>query len=359
MKPRKKDTNETAAAIASRAGDPKPGWTRRAVLKLTAGASTATLMGSLLPAFGQSDQDPAVGNASAPMFTNPLFAGDYPDPTILRVGEDFYASYTSNTYSPGLVIWHSRDLVNWTPVAHAINDSHGGEIWAPDLIEHAGRFFIYFVMGGIQVVHADHPTGPWSAPIPLNIADIDPGHVAGPDGKRYLYTFGGKVVELRADGLSTVGPSKKVYEGWAVPQRVADGGALAGRPEADPARRILLPHLRGRAAPSGPPTSHMEVVARSRIAARAVGELAAQPAHSHLQRRRKNGGRWGTALWSLRRMTAGISFITATGKTSVPWAATCCWSRWNGPATAGRVPRWGRAAASRCPRRWAWRKGHA
>lgn len=103
-------------------------------------------MGSLLPAFGQADQDPAVGNASAPRFTNPLFAGDDPDPTILRVGEDFYASYTSNTYSPGLMVWHSRDLVNWTPIEHAINDSHGGEIWAPDLIEHDGCFFIYFVM---------------------------------------------------------------------------------------------------------------------------------------------------------------------------------------------------------------------
>ncbi len=197
------------------------------------------------------------------MFKNPLFAGDYPDPTILRVGEDFYASYTSNTYSPGLVIWHSRDLVNWTPVAHAINDPHGGEIWAPDLIEHEGRYFIYFVMGGIQVVHADRPTGPWSAPIPLNIQDIDPGHVVGPDGKRYLYTFGGKVVELSADGLSTVGPRNKVYEGWAFPQEWKTEGLWLEGPKLT--RRGEYYYLTcAEGGTAGPPTSHMAVVARAK-----------------------------------------------------------------------------------------------
>ena len=149
------------------------------------------------------------------MFQNPLFAGDYADPTILRVGGDFYATHTSYRYAPGLVVWHSRDLVNWTPISHALADMRGthAEVWSPTLVEHEGRYFIYFPMGGIYVVHAEHPSGPWSAPISVGINDIDPGHVVGPDGKRYLYTAGGHAVELSPDGLSTVGERKKVYDG--------------------------------------------------------------------------------------------------------------------------------------------------
>ena len=117
-------------------------------------------------------------------------------------------------------------------------------MWAPDLVEHGGRYLIYFPMGTSHVVHAEHPRGPWSAPIDLGVHDIDPGHVVGPDGKRYLYTAGGHVVELSADGLSAVGELTKVYDGWGVPSRVEDRGLLAGEPQAHPARRILLFSLR-------------------------------------------------------------------------------------------------------------------
>ncbi len=257
--------DQMTAAAEFQAGDLKPGLTRRAVLKLTAGASAAALAGPFLQASGQIPQSSAVGGVAPPLFKNPLFAGDYSDPTILRVGGDFYMTHNCYAYAPALVIWHSRDLVNWTPIAHAINDTHNpyAEVWSPELVEHGGHYYIYFPMGGIYVVHAEHPSGPWSAPISLKIDDIDPGHVVGPDGKRYLYTAGGHAIELSADGLSTVGTRQKVYDGWTFPQDwKTEGKWLEGPKLTKRGEYYYLICAEGGTA--GPPTSHMAIVARSR-----------------------------------------------------------------------------------------------
>jgi xylan 1,4-beta-xylosidase len=253
---------ETAATAEIENGDIKPGLTRRTWLKLTAGASAATLTGVFLQACAQISKGVTEGDASKAMFKNPLFAGDYPDPTILRVGEDFYMSHTSYSYAPGLVVWHSRDLVNWTPISQVVNETHG-EIWAPDLVEHNGRYFIYFPMGGIYVVHADHPRGPWSAPIDLKVKDIDPGHVVGPDGKRYLYTAGGHAIELSADGLSTIGERKKIYDGWVFPKDWKTEGVWLESPKMTK-RGEYYYLICAEGGTAGPPTSHMSVVARSK-----------------------------------------------------------------------------------------------
>lgn len=196
------------------------------------------------------------------MFQNPLFAGDYADPTILRVGGDFYITHTCYHYAPQLQVWHSRDLVNWTPISHAMSRTHG-EIWAPDLAEYNGRYYIYFPMDGrLFVVHAEDPRGPWSEPIDLKVGDIDPGHVVGPDGTRYLYTAGGKVIQLSADGLSTVGEKKEVYHGWAYPKDWKTEGFWLESPKLT--RRGGYYYLIcAEGGTSGPPTSHMAVVARS------------------------------------------------------------------------------------------------
>jgi xylan 1,4-beta-xylosidase len=239
----------------------KKGLTRRSWLKWTMGASAAMLSGSHLLIRGQ-DQDASGASASGALFQNPLFAGDYADPTILRVGEDFYMTHTSYSYAPGLIVWHSRDMVNWTPISQALNETHG-EVWAPDFVEHEGRYFIYFPMGGMFVVHADDPRGPWSAPINLNVNDIDPGHVVGPDGKRYLYSAGGHVIELSADGLSTVGQRQKVYDGWAYPQEWKTEGFWLESPKLMK-RGEFYYLVCAEGGTAGPPTSHMSVVARSR-----------------------------------------------------------------------------------------------
>lgn len=240
----------------------KSGLTRRTWLKLTAGVSVATLTGHVWDAWGQAPHDKVKDGVSKAMFKNPLFAGDYPDPAILRVGQDFYMTHTSYSYAPGLVVWHSRDLVNWTPLSQVLNETHG-EVWAPDLVEHGGRYFIYFAMGGIHVVHAEHPRGPWSAPIDLKINDIDPGHVVGPDGKRYLYTAGGHVTELSADGLSTIGERKVVYKGWEFPKDWKTEGVWLESPKLTK-RGEYYYLICAEGGTAGPPTSHMAVVARSK-----------------------------------------------------------------------------------------------
>src|SRR6202008_4617201 len=68
------------------------------------------------------------------------------------------------------------------------------------------------------VVHAENIAGPWSDPIDVGIYDaIDPGHVVGEDGKRYLFVSGGGLATLSDDGLKRIGPTEKVYKGWDYP----------------------------------------------------------------------------------------------------------------------------------------------
>ena len=232
---------------------------RRTLLQWTAGASAAALASRLPAAWGKAPK----GRAAT--FQNPLFAGDFSDPTILRVGEDFYFTHNFYRYAPALVVWHSRDLVNWTPISHVLNDSHNtpGEVWSPDFAYHEGRYYIYFPMGGIYVVHAEHPSGPWSEPISVGINDIDPGHVVGPDGTRYLYTAGGHVTQLSADGLKAVGDRKQVYQGWQFPSDWKTEGFWLESPKLTK-RGDFYYLICAEGGTAGPPTSHMSVVARSR-----------------------------------------------------------------------------------------------
>lgn len=110
---------------------------------------------------------------------------------------------------PELLIWHSRDLVNWSPIANALNEYVGG-VWAPDTIKFKDKFYIYFPAGRTSwVVTATNPANPWSKPFDLKIGGIDPGHVATPEGKRYLNLDGGRMAPLSDDGLSVTAPPKK------------------------------------------------------------------------------------------------------------------------------------------------------
>src|SRR3546814_7192692 len=65
-------------------------------------------------------------------FLNPVMAGDHPDPSILKDGRDYYMTFSTFDSYPGLVIWHSRDLVNWRPVGPALTRNIG-PVWAPEL----------------------------------------------------------------------------------------------------------------------------------------------------------------------------------------------------------------------------------
>lgn len=198
-----------------------------------------------------------------PTFQNPLFGGDFPDVGILRVGSDFYVTQTSFANGPGLVIWHSTDLVNWTPISSVFTNAPGSnEIWAPELVYSGGRYLVYFAWNGIHVCYANSPYGPWSAPINMNQNNIDPGFVAGPNGTNYLYFAGGNVIQLSADGLSTVGSQQSGYSGWNIPANwITQCSCLEGPKLTHHGGYYYLIAAEGGTA--GPPTSHMSVVARS------------------------------------------------------------------------------------------------
>lgn len=196
-------------------------------------------------------------------FQNPLFAGDYPDPSILREGNDFYMVHSSFEYYPGLLIWHSRDLLHWQPVAHALH-RNVGSVWAPDLVKYGDKYYIYFPANNTNyVVVANRIEGPWSDPKEIAISMIDPGHVADEKGNRYLYFSSGSYVPLTPDGLSVAGPVVACYTGWPIPKEWSmecfcmEGPKLIKR-----GNYYYLTVAQGGTA--GPATGHMVISARSK-----------------------------------------------------------------------------------------------
>ena len=200
-------------------------------------------------------------------FLNPILAGDHPDPSVLKEGSDYYMTFSSFEATPGVLIWHSRDLVNWTPLGPALTQ-YLGSVWAPELTKHGDRYYVYIPVkqpgnDNIYVVHASDIRGPWSAPVALNNTRIDPGHIMGEDGKRYLFLSHGDRVLLSDDGLRINGPMTHVYDGWKYPDEwdvesySQEGPKMIRRGE----YFYMTLALGGTA---GPPTGHMVVSARSK-----------------------------------------------------------------------------------------------
>lgn len=133
-------------------------------------------------------------------YKNPVLCADYSDPDAIRVGEDFWMTSSSFSHSPGLPILHSRDLVNWALVAHALPrlvpeetfrvPQHGKGVWAPAIRFHGGKFWIVYPDPdfGLYVTTATDPAGEWSAPFLLKAGKglIDPCPFWDDDGRLYL-----------------------------------------------------------------------------------------------------------------------------------------------------------------------------
>lgn len=263
-----------------------PPATRRDALSLgLAGSAAIALSGKAAAAPPPSSPDAVAwargieGQRRADLgngrYLNPVLAGDHPDPTILKDGEDYYMTHSSFDASPGLLLWHSRDLVNWTPIGTALAKPLG-TVFAVDLIKHDGRYFIYIpfmrapwstglaAFANIFVIHADDIRGPWSEPVDLGIGGlIDPGHIVGEDGHRYLFLSGINRVKLSADGLKTDGPVEKVYDGWRYPDDwVTEAYSLEGPKLVRRGGWFYIISAVGGTA--GPATGHMVIVARSR-----------------------------------------------------------------------------------------------
>ncbi|MBI1839778.1 MAG: family 43 glycosylhydrolase [Verrucomicrobia bacterium] len=143
----------------------------------------------------------AAGSASeAPglPFTNPVIPGDYPDPSVIRVGKDYYATATTSEWGPEFQILRSRDLVRWKPVGVVFPHRPAwavGNFWAPEIAEHLGRYYVYYVArkrGGplaVAVATAAKPEGPYVDHGPLvaqEAGSIDPMPITDENGDRYL-----------------------------------------------------------------------------------------------------------------------------------------------------------------------------
>jgi xylan 1,4-beta-xylosidase len=136
----------------------------------------------------------------ANQFLNPILAGFYPDPSICRVGGDYYLVNSSFWYFPGVPIFHSKDLVNWTQLGFVLDRPsqfdtlHGGDvsrgIYAPTIRYHDGTFYVITTLidgGGNFYVTARDPAGPWSNPHWLKeIEGIDPSFFFDDDGRAYV-----------------------------------------------------------------------------------------------------------------------------------------------------------------------------
>ncbi|MBS2097813.1 glycoside hydrolase family 43 protein [Carboxylicivirga linearis] len=139
---------------------------------------------------------PDLGNGK---YQNPIIYADYSDPDVVRVGDDYYMTSSSFSHFPGLPILHSKDLVNWTLIAHAAIEypddafdkpQHGNGIWAPSFRYHNNEFYIYFgdPDRGVFMTKAKNAEGPWE---PLKLIKkvtgwIDCCPLWDDDGKAYL-----------------------------------------------------------------------------------------------------------------------------------------------------------------------------
>jgi alpha-N-arabinofuranosidase len=135
-----------------------------------------------------------------PLLINPILPGFHPDPSICRVGHDYYLATSSFEYFPGVPIFHSRDLVHWRALGHALTRKSqlnldqawiSGGIYAPTLRYHDGLFYLTTTNiddGGNFLVTARDPSGPWSDPVWINQPGIDPSLFWDDDGTCYYTT---------------------------------------------------------------------------------------------------------------------------------------------------------------------------
>ena len=148
-------------------------------------------------------------------YTNPIIKGMNPDPSVCRVGEDYYLVTSSFHYFPGVPVYHSRDLVNWELIGHALEResqlqlpearSWSG-VYAPTIRHHDGLFYMITTncsSKGNFIVTATDPAGDWSEPIWIDMPGIDPELFWDDDGTCY-YTGGGNdgIIQCKIDPLT-------------------------------------------------------------------------------------------------------------------------------------------------------------
>ncbi|WP_162053492.1 glycoside hydrolase family 43 protein [Pontibacter pamirensis] len=217
-------------------------------------------------------------------FQNPILPGFYPDPSITRVGDDYYMIHSSFSFFPGVPIFHSKDLVNWTQIGNILDrpeqldlDALGASrgIFAPAISHHEGTFYMVTTLidnGGNFVVTATDPAGPWSDPTWLReVSGIDPSIFFDEDGKAYiLYNSEAPDNKPLYDGHRTIRIIEFDYKNMKTagsPKILVNGGVdISQKPV-----WIEGPHIYKKdgyyylmAAEGGTSVNHSEVILRSR-----------------------------------------------------------------------------------------------
>ncbi|GAB2771348.1 glycoside hydrolase family 43 protein [Hymenobacter latericoloratus] len=215
--------------------------------------------------------------------TNPILNGFYPDPSVIRVGTDYYLVNSTFSYFPGIPVFHSKDLKNWQQIGNVISrpsqmnflgDRMTRGLFAPAIEYHNGTYYVTCTLidhKGNFVVTAKNPAGPWSDPIFLpEVKGIDPSlyfegskayviYNSDPPNNKPLYDGHRsiKMIELDPVKLQTVGEARILVNG---------GVDLSKKPV-----WIEGPHLMKRgdwyylyAAEGGTSVNHTEVVFRSK-----------------------------------------------------------------------------------------------
>ncbi len=201
-------------------------------------------------------------------YKNPIIYGNFADPSIIRDGDNYYMVHGGTGYR-SMLMWHSRDLVNWRPLYYVL-EGYEGNVWAPELIKYKDTYYIYNygpdTKGGNTwvTVTKDIKNGPWSEPASIgNVEGIDPGHVIGEDGKRYVFMSKNIVYPLSDDGLKVTGQGKKVCDDWPIPDDWDIEGVCTESPKLLwKAGWCYLTVAEG--GTFGPPTSHSIISFRSK-----------------------------------------------------------------------------------------------
>ncbi|MCM1063062.1 MAG: family 43 glycosylhydrolase [Eubacterium sp.] len=173
-----------------------------------------------------------LGASAEELYHNPICRGLHPDPSIVRVGADYYMVNSSFMFFPCIPISHSRDLIHWTVIGHAITNPEwarlkglegGRGYWAPDISYNEGRFYITATYrlneGGMpqrlqMVTSSEKPEGPYCEPVFLDEDGIDPSIFTDLDGRRYmLLNRGARIFEISRDGKEILSEPKLLWYG--------------------------------------------------------------------------------------------------------------------------------------------------
>ncbi|MBQ9198150.1 MAG: family 43 glycosylhydrolase, partial [Clostridia bacterium] len=166
----------------------------------------------------------------ADCYRNPVRRGFWPDPSILRVGEEYWMVNSTFAMVPALPISRSRDLVHWETVGHVFTDPDtaalsglpgGYGYWAPDISYYQGRFWVVATLRRdtvpfrLQMItSASSPQGPWDAPRFLPVDGIDPSLFTDDDGKRYLVVNPGVQIARISDAGELLEQPRMIFLGW-------------------------------------------------------------------------------------------------------------------------------------------------